>query len=136
MIDLNTCKAGQRLKSKHGLILTYLGKMPVGHYYDHEVYYPDGGRGTRTNDGFVYRNEKSRLPTDHDIVEIMDVSKCFALAASMQRTDSLTQTTRTIVGYKYAEAEATAVGEFAKQCLTSNPGFSISDIVTIEVKPQ
>lgn len=78
MIDLNTCVKGQKLKSKHGLILTYIGKLPEGHYYDHEVEYPSippygsNSKGTRTNDGFVFR--KNRAPEDHDIVEILPLT--------------------------------------------------------------
>ena len=73
-IDLNTCKKGDILISKHGLKLTYVKKLnPEIDYYDHEVKYEDRmmGNGTRTNDGFVMRNESSRLETDHDIVEII-----------------------------------------------------------------
>lgn len=73
MIDLNTCVAGQKLKSKHGLILTYVGKLPAGNYFDHEVKYPDDSQGTRTNDGFVFR--KNRMDADHDIVEILPLDK-------------------------------------------------------------
>ena len=74
MVDLRECKAGDKLVSKHGLILTYVRALPEGAYMDHEVQYPDddeygGGIGTRTHDGFVYR--KSRLETDQDIVEII-----------------------------------------------------------------
>ncbi len=72
VIDLNNCKPGQKLKSKHGMILTYVGPTEKGNYYDHYVQYPNGSRGTRCNDGFVYRNPGSRLPEDHDIVEILD----------------------------------------------------------------
>lgn len=73
-IDLNTCKEGDILISKHGAKLTYVKKLNSEiDYYDHEVKYKDKnlGNGSRTNDGFVMRNEKSRLETDHDIVEII-----------------------------------------------------------------
>jgi hypothetical protein len=73
-IDLNTCKEGDILISKHGTKLTYVKKLnPNVDYYDHEVRYKDKmrGRGTRTNDGFVMRDESSRLETDHDIIEII-----------------------------------------------------------------
>lgn len=75
-IDLNTCKKGDILISKHGLKLTYVKKLnPEVDYYDHEVKYEDRmmGNGTRTNDGFVMRNEGNRLETDHDIIEIIYV---------------------------------------------------------------
>jgi hypothetical protein len=69
-IDLRECVRGQKLLSKHGMILTYVGPLAETDYYDHEVRYPDGARGTRTHDGLTYRF--SRLETDHDIVEILD----------------------------------------------------------------
>jgi hypothetical protein len=69
-VDLSTAIQGQKLKSKHGMILTYSRPLE-NNYYDHEVVYPDGSLGTRTNDGYVYRNEKSRMVEDHDIVEIL-----------------------------------------------------------------
>jgi len=69
MINLNNAKSGQKLLSKHGMVLTYLGKNN-DLIYPHLVEYPDGGTGSRTDDGFVYKN--ARLPGDHDIVEILD----------------------------------------------------------------
>lgn len=74
MVDLRNCKKGDKLLSKHGIILEYVGPLPEGHYYDHEVKYPDdstfkGSMGTRTHDGHVFR--KNRQPEDHDIVEIL-----------------------------------------------------------------
>ena len=71
MVDLNKCKPGQKLLSKHGMILTYVCKLK-DNYYDHQVQYPNGSYGTRTNDGFTYKSLSSRLPSDHDIVEILD----------------------------------------------------------------
>lgn len=78
-IDLRTCVPGQKLKSKHGLILTYVENISrklgepetIINYYEHTVKYPDGSFGTRIHDGHVYRNEDKRLPEDHDIVEIL-----------------------------------------------------------------
>jgi len=72
MIDLNNCKPGDKLLSVHGMVLTYIRKLPEGSYYDHEVEYPNGSRGTRINDGHVYRNVDKRLPIDHDIIQILD----------------------------------------------------------------
>lgn len=71
MIDLRSCKPGDKLKSKHGMILTYIAALPEDDYYDHLVEYPNGSKGTRINDGHVFKNEGSRLPEDHDIVEIL-----------------------------------------------------------------
>ena len=80
-IDLRTCKPGDKLKSKHGLILTYVRPTTPEDgsraYYDHIVKYPDQppfgpkSEGTRTHDGFTFRNPASRLESDHDIVEII-----------------------------------------------------------------
>jgi len=71
MVDLNTCKPGDKLLSSQGEILTYIQRLPEGNYYDHEVEYASGSRGTRINDGHVFRNESKRLPIDHDIVKIL-----------------------------------------------------------------
>lgn len=68
-IDLRSCKKGDKLISKHGRSFTYVGPLPQGDYYDHEITDDEtGGRCTRTHDGHVFRNK--RLPEDHDIVEI------------------------------------------------------------------
>ncbi len=77
-VDLNTCVPGQKLRSRHGEILTYVKKLdPERDYYDHMVKYANGSGGTRTNDGFVYRNADKRLASDHDIVEILPVNPKF-----------------------------------------------------------
>ena len=69
-VDLRNCKEGDKLLSRHGLVLTYLRPTEEGHYYDHWVQYPDGSLGTRIHDGHVFR--KNRLPEyDHDIVQIL-----------------------------------------------------------------
>lgn len=73
MVDLRTCIPGGKLLSKHGEILTYLGPLPEGCYYDHEVEYSDGSKGTRTHYGHVFRNPSRRLPEDHDIVKIIEM---------------------------------------------------------------
>ncbi len=68
VVDLRTCKEGDKLLSKHGMVLTYVKPLPKEDYMDHEVAYPDGARGTRTHEGWTYRQRP--LPEDHDIVEI------------------------------------------------------------------
>ena len=75
-INLNNCKKGDILISKHGAILKYLEPLPEEHYYDHSVEYVylegglnKGNLGTRTDDGFVFKNK--RLDTDHDIIAII-----------------------------------------------------------------
>ena len=70
-VDLNTCVPGQKLRTKHGTILTYIRKSDVNDFYDHIIMYPNGSSGSRTNDGFVYRTPSTRLPEDEDIVEIL-----------------------------------------------------------------
>ena len=75
-IDLRTCKPGQKLKTRHGTILTYIGPTEPGNYYDHIIQYPPGyngyanpGKGTRIHSGHVFR--KNRLLEDEDVVEIL-----------------------------------------------------------------
>lgn len=80
-VNLNECKRGDRLISSHGALLEYVCPTPWKHltYLDHVVKYiedkhgnsfGDENYGTRTNDGFVYAN--NRIPeTDHNIVEII-----------------------------------------------------------------
>lgn len=79
-IDLRTCVPGQKLKSKHGLILIYVGKSEpyVDTRFPHKVQYPEriSNRpyfGTRTHDGFVMASPGARLESDHDIVEILPI---------------------------------------------------------------
>lgn len=72
-VDLRSCNPGDRLRSCHGMILTYVAPLPASDYMNHEVRYPNGARGTRTHDGFVFR--KNRMECDHNIVEIMPNNK-------------------------------------------------------------
>lgn len=78
MIDLNICRPGQKLRSSQGEILTYVGRLPKHSYYQHLVRYANGSEGSRMNDGFVYKNPEKRLPTDHDIVEILPWEPVFS----------------------------------------------------------
>ena len=73
-VDLSTCEKGDILISSHGEELIYVAPTPYEHYtyLDHVVEYKDKtkGRGTRTNDGYVFA--MNRMPwDDHDIVEII-----------------------------------------------------------------
>lgn len=68
-VDLRKCKTGDLLKTIHGTILIYVGPLPKGSKYDHEVKYPNGGYGTRTHNGQTYR--LNRLSTDEDIAKIL-----------------------------------------------------------------
>jgi len=68
MVNLNNCKPGDILLSKHGKILVYAGPSGL-EGYPHEITYPDGSRGTRTDDGHVFR--KKRLEEDEDVISIL-----------------------------------------------------------------
>ena len=70
-VDLRTCKPGDKLLTKHGTILFYVGPLPKNNYYDHQIRYSNGGGGTRIHDGHVFRNASKRLESDEDIVEIL-----------------------------------------------------------------
>jgi hypothetical protein len=80
-VNLNTCENGDILIGSHGAILEYVGRTTSDQYLDHVVHYitnSNGFRysvdniGTRTNDGFVFKN--NRIPeTDEDIVQIIKV---------------------------------------------------------------
>ena len=80
-IDLNQCKAGDRLITSQGIEVEYVSKTPWRNYtyLDHVIKYLDplygeSNYGTRTNDGFVFQN--NRIPeTDNDIVEIIFKNK-------------------------------------------------------------
>lgn len=68
-VDLRKCTPGDYLLSAHGAILRYMGPLPKGSFYDHEVIYLDGGKGSRTHNGQVFKN--NRLIFDHDIVKVL-----------------------------------------------------------------
>lgn len=66
-LSLSVCKPGDKLLTKHGTILTYVGRNQG--FYPHEIRYPNGESGTRCDDGFVfYRN---RLEADEDVIAIL-----------------------------------------------------------------
>lgn len=67
-LDLRTCKPGDELLGKHGVVLKYV-KYVQGQPYPHIVAYPDGQLGSRLNNGQVFK--KDRLEKDEDIVEII-----------------------------------------------------------------
>ena len=80
-IDLNTCNPGDVIISRHGVEMEYVGRTPMHGltYLDHVIRYvkradgtpfPAKSYGTRTNDGYVFKNK--RLPeVDHDVVQII-----------------------------------------------------------------
>ncbi len=67
-VDLRKCSPGDILISKHGTIFKYI-KMDSDCFYPHVVEYPNGGLGTRNNDGSTYRFNK--LPNDEDIIAVI-----------------------------------------------------------------
>ena len=67
-VDMSQCKPGQKLRSKHGIILEFV-EYDSKQKYPYFVKYPNGGHGSRTVEGWVFRNNP--LPEDHDIVEIL-----------------------------------------------------------------
>lgn len=71
IIDLRTCKKGDKLISKHGLVLEYVRALCKEDYMEHEILYPNGSYGSRTHDGFTFR--KKRLDSDHDIIKIIHI---------------------------------------------------------------
>ena len=71
MIDLRTAQPGDKLISRHGMVLTYRRRLDSLDFYGHQVVYPNGSFGSRVDDGHVYKNPSRRLPEDHDIVEIV-----------------------------------------------------------------
>ena len=75
-VDLRNCEKGDILISSHGIKLRYVRPTNDTEYLDHVVEYLDKGlgNGTRTHDGYVFKN--NRIPeTDHDIVEIIKTKK-------------------------------------------------------------
>ena len=67
------------------MIFTYVRHTP-GTYFPHEVRYPNGSLGTRTDEGYAFR--RNRLPCDHNIVEILPMedyvpSKSFGYASAV-----------------------------------------------------
>ena len=70
-VDLRQCNPGDKLLTKHGTIMEYVG--PNDSYFHtvfpHRVKYPNGEFGSRTDEGWVFRF--NRRPEDEDIVEIL-----------------------------------------------------------------
>jgi hypothetical protein len=86
-IDLRTCKPGQKLKSVHGLTLTYVEYKPEL-AYPHIVKYPVGkGFGSRLDNGKTFHKGQ---PEDHDIVKILPMkTKLFKPNSTTIRTVEL-----------------------------------------------
>ena len=73
-VDLTKCTPNQRLLTKNGKIVTYIGPSGIPSF-PHNIQFDDYSRGTRTNEGWVF--EKRPLPMDDDIIYIMDEYKEF-----------------------------------------------------------
>jgi hypothetical protein len=71
MVDLRECEPGDKLLTSHGLVLEYVKANSASDFYPHTIKYPDGGMGTRNDDGTVYAN-KRKPACDHDVIEILD----------------------------------------------------------------
>jgi hypothetical protein len=67
-LDLKNARPGDKLLTVHGTVLTYIRYEPTA-YYPHIVEYENGSRGSRMDNGQVFKN--NRLPTDEDVVAIM-----------------------------------------------------------------
>lgn len=73
-VNLNRCKKGSILLSRHGLKFIYDLKDESHSPFPHRVIYPGGkSRGTRTDDGYVWRNENQRNERDEDIIKIIKI---------------------------------------------------------------
>jgi hypothetical protein len=74
-VDLQQCKPDDKLLTKHGTILTYVGSndSPYPTKYPHLIKYPNGAFGTRTDNGQVF--VQVRRPEDEDIVKILTERK-------------------------------------------------------------
>jgi hypothetical protein len=91
-VDLRNCVKGDILISALGAKLEYVSPTQNGEYLEHKVRYlvdpngkayPKGCMGTRTHDGYVFRNK--RIPeTDHDIVEIIP-NESFVMRDDVER---------------------------------------------------
>jgi hypothetical protein len=68
-VDLRNCKPGDKLLTKHGMVLTYVGVQNCGPF-PHEIEYPNGGHGSRTDEGFTFRN--MRRETDQDVIAVLN----------------------------------------------------------------
>jgi len=68
-INLNKCNVGDKLLTRDGQVVTYIGKgiLPYKAYQDkHSIQYSNGNKEFRDNKGFCIKNGK----TDGDIVKM------------------------------------------------------------------
>jgi len=92
-VDLRDCKPGDILVTRSGKTVEYVGPTEKGHYYDHIVKYNEQGtygpsiaHGSRTHDGYVFRN--NRRDDDEDIIHVLkEHKKTITEAAGMEDFD-------------------------------------------------
>ena len=70
-VDLRDCKPGDILVTRSGKTAEYVG--PSEGYYDHEIKFEKNSYGTRTHDGYVFRN--NRRDDDEDIIQVLKEHK-------------------------------------------------------------
>lgn len=70
-VDLRTCKPGDKLICRSGIMAAYVGRLSCS-IYPHSITYSKGGFGSRTDDGkvFQFRN----MHKDLDIIRIIPMS--------------------------------------------------------------
>ena len=71
-VDLSTCVRGDKLLTSRGNVVEYVSKTPFEYhtYLDHVIRYSNGSYGARTNDGYVFLNNR-KPETDEDIIKII-----------------------------------------------------------------
>ena len=75
-VDLNRCKKGDILITRHGKKCTYNYKDDSINPFPHRIIYPNSkSHGSRTDDGYVWGNEIQRNERDEDIVQIIFKSR-------------------------------------------------------------
>lgn len=53
MFNMKECRTGDKLLSKHGMILIYEEYLPL-EYCPHIIRYPNKAKGSRTDEGYLY----------------------------------------------------------------------------------
>ena len=115
-IDLRKCKAGDKLISCHGEVLTYIRHEPEA-YFPHIVEYADGSLGSRTDEGFV--SSCRPLETDHNIVEIVSCKLEYIASYISQIVSRLEDVTEqeiidALIGTAWDEEDASELKEYLK----------------------
>jgi hypothetical protein len=69
MINLKTCRPGDKLVLSNGQIVKYIGPI-CNEKLNHIIEYPDGSQGTRTDEGY-WDQEQKYTPHQLDVVRII-----------------------------------------------------------------